>query len=82
MTHPTRINIAIFSIAIGMALGGLIVSIWADSQVNKMKQAGRIVTCIEHVTIDGRAECSIFEYRGEMYATEYAPIIDMLTSAR
>lgn len=31
-----------------------------------------MVTCIEHVTIDGQAECSIFEWRGQTYATDAA----------
>ena len=32
------------------------------------------VTCVEHVTVDSHKECAIFEWRGQTYATEHAPI--------
>ena len=61
----------ILTLTIGAFIGSFAMAAIADYQI---KVQALTVDCVEHIMIDNNAECSIFEWRGETYATEFAPI--------
>lgn len=63
-------SIVMLSLSIGALIGATVATLAAAKTVNSQNL---MVTCIEHVTVDGDSECSLFKWRGEFYATEHAP---------
>lgn len=60
----------ILYLALGLFIGIFTAELITDRQ---MKANNNTVKCIEYITIDNDFECSLFEWRGQMYATEFAP---------
>jgi hypothetical protein len=56
---------------VGLVIGSFAMAAIADHHV---RVQAKTVTCVEHVTVDNDTECALFEWRGQIYATEFATI--------
>ena len=64
------------SLIIGLVIGSGLMGYMMGKPLQKAYNTEYAsVLCIEHVTVDNDAECSLFTFQGATYATEFAPII-------
>lgn len=65
-------NSELFFGSIGAFIGMLAMAAVADYSI---KVQDKTVDCVEYVRVGNFNECAVFEWRGEKYATEFAPIV-------